>query len=183
MTSNNATEIVFETPWIEIEREYFDDEKSLDGKPFYRLVVPDGVMILAITRDDEIVVVKQFRPALKQMTMELPAGFVEKGEDPRETAIRELYEETGYRCADMRPLGIGRIMMSRCSAVQHSFVGVNAKKDPNFQPQEDIEVVLAIPSALPELFDKGEFQSLSAFGLMALADLKYDIRLMDDRNK
>jgi len=73
-------------------------------------------MVLAVTDANEIVMVKQFRPALKQVTTELPAGFVEVDEDPRETAIRELYEETGYQCKDMRPLGTGRTMQNRCNA-------------------------------------------------------------------
>ena len=139
-------------------------------------------MVLALTSANEIVTVKQFRPALKQVTMELPAGFIGKDEDPRDAAIRELYEETGFICDDMRPLGPGRVMMSRCSAVQHSFVGIGATLDSGFRPQEDIEVVLEPPPKLPELFSAGEFQSLSGFGLLTLAALKYDIRLMDDGN-
>ena len=174
---------MFETPWFNIEREYFDDQKSLDGKPFYRLITPDGVIVLAITDANEIVMVRQFRPALKQITTELPAGFVEKDEDPRETAIRELYEETGFQCKDMRPLGTGRIMQSRCSALQHSFVGTGAVRDPDFRPQEDIEVILAAPSTLTKFIETGEFQSLSGIGVFTLADLKYDIRLLDDRIK
>lgn len=86
MATNNSTEIVFEPPWFNIEREYFDDQKSPDGKPFYRLITRDGMMILAITDADEIVMVGQFRPAFKQVTRELPAGCVEKNEDPRGTA-------------------------------------------------------------------------------------------------
>jgi ADP-ribose pyrophosphatase len=181
MAVDKSTETVFETPWFGIEREYFDNDKSLNGEPFYRLLIPDGVMVLALTGDDEIVMVKQFRPALKQVTMELPAGYLEKDEDPRDAAIRELYEETGFRCDEMQPLGPGRVMMSRCSAVQHSFVGIGATLDSGFHPQEDIEVVLEPPSKLPELFNAGEFQSLSGFGLLTLAALKYDIQLMDNR--
>ena len=182
MAENQSTETVLETPWFGIEREYCDNVRSLKGEPFYRLLIPDGVMVLAITGDDEIVMVKQFRPALNQTTMEFPAGYVEKDENPRDAAIRELYEETGFRCDDMRPLGPGRVMMSRCNAVQHSFVGMGATLDSGFRPQEDIEVVLKPPSKLPKLFSAGEFQSLSGFGLLTLAALKYDIRLMDDGN-
>ena len=183
LSTDNSTEIVFETPWFNIEREYFDDQKSLNGKPFYRLIIPDGVMVLAVTDTNEIVMVKQFRPALKQVTTELPAGFVEEDEDPRETAIRELYEETGYQCKDMRPLETGRTMQSRCNAIQHSFVGTGAVRDPEFQPKEDIEAILTASSKLPNLIETGEFQSLSGIGLLTLADLKYDIRLLDDRDK
>ena len=97
MTTDKLKETAFETPWFIIEQEYFADQSSLDGKPFFRIIIPDGVMILALTAANEIVMAKQFRPALRQMTMEFPAGFVEKKEDPRDTAIRELYEGTGCK--------------------------------------------------------------------------------------
>ncbi len=174
---------MFETPWFNIESEYFDDQRSLEGKPFYRFTTLDGVMILAITDAKEVVMIRQFRPALRQVTTELPAGFVDENEAPRETAIRELYEETGFRCSDMRPLALGRIMQSRCDAVQHTFLGTGAFRDPDFRPQEDIEVTLVDPTSLPEMIDTGEFQSLSAIGLFTLADLKYNVQLLDDRNK
>lgn len=67
--------------------------------------------------------------------------------------------------------------------MQYSFVGTGAVRDPDFQPQEDVEVVLTAPSELTGLIDTGEFQSLSGIGLLALADLKYNIRLLDDRNR
>jgi hypothetical protein len=46
MPDNPSTEIVFETPWFNIEREYFDDQDSMGGEPFYRINTPDGVMVV-----------------------------------------------------------------------------------------------------------------------------------------
>ena len=47
--------------------------------------------------DDEIIFVKQYRPAIKKELLEIPAGLVEKGEDIIEAAKREFEEEIGYR--------------------------------------------------------------------------------------
>lgn len=79
----------------------FKDEIELsDGKKSFREVVKHsgGVVILAV-KDDKIVLVKQFRYPMKKVLLELPAGKLERGEDPFEAAKRELEEETGY-CAE-----------------------------------------------------------------------------------
>jgi len=77
-----------------------DDVEVADGHKSFREVVKHsgGVVILAI-HDDKIIFVKQFRYPMKDILLELPAGKLERGEDPFLAAQRELEEETGY-CAD-----------------------------------------------------------------------------------
>jgi ADP-ribose pyrophosphatase len=57
---------------------------------------PGGVAILGITDEDEILLVSQYRKAVDKVLLELPAGKLEINEEPKETALRELKEETGY---------------------------------------------------------------------------------------
>lgn len=57
---------------------------------------PGGVGIVAITDDNSMILVRQYRKAVNRMLLEIPAGKLEVNEEPRETAIRELKEETGY---------------------------------------------------------------------------------------
>ena len=54
------------------------------------------VAALAITKDKKIILVKQFRPGPQEVLIELPGGYVDKGETPKQAAERELLEETGY---------------------------------------------------------------------------------------
>ena len=53
-------------------------------------------LIARIVPDDEILLVRQFRPPAGKRMLEFPAGLIEPGEEAAETAVRELYEETGY---------------------------------------------------------------------------------------
>ncbi len=56
----------------------------------------DTAVVLAITADDDVVLVREFRPGVEDSLLELPGGAVDSGEDPAEGARRELLEETGY---------------------------------------------------------------------------------------
>lgn len=72
--------------------------KEDHGGHIYDLIRhPGGVGILCI-QNNSILLVKQFRPALHDMTLEIPAGKLEYGEDPAACGLRELNEETGYEC-------------------------------------------------------------------------------------
>ncbi|MGM0395582.1 MAG: NUDIX hydrolase [Bacillota bacterium] len=57
---------------------------------------PGGVGIVALTEDNRILLVRQYRKAIDKVLLELPAGKLEVNEEPKETALRELKEETGY---------------------------------------------------------------------------------------
>ncbi|OZM58706.1 ADP-ribose pyrophosphatase [Lottiidibacillus patelloidae] len=71
-----------------------------DGKIGKREVLnhPGAVAIVACTKENKLVVVRQFRKALERTIVEIPAGKLEKGEEPLDSAKRELEEETGYTC-------------------------------------------------------------------------------------
>jgi len=82
-------------------------EQPLDGgKPAVREVVvhPGAVVILPWVDDDSICLIRNVRVAVGETLLELPAGTLEPPEPPLETAHRELLEETGYTCREMKPL-------------------------------------------------------------------------------
>ena len=73
--------------------------------PYYIVERPDFVAILALDRDDQVILVRQYRHGLGTMSLELPGGVMDAGEaDPIAVARRELSEETGYWGGSFRPL-------------------------------------------------------------------------------
>ncbi len=85
----------------------YDDIVLSDGIKRHREIIhhPGGVVIFAVKDDGNILLVKQYRYAVKSVQIELPAGRLEKGEDPLLAAQRELREETGYIAKNWQSLG------------------------------------------------------------------------------
>lgn len=66
---------------------------------------PGAVAVLAVTDEGKMLMVEQFRKPLEKTIIEIPAGKLEKGEDPLLCAKRELLEETGFSCKAMESIG------------------------------------------------------------------------------
>lgn len=98
------SELVYKGKIIDVLK---DDVEISSGKKSVREVVEHsgGVVILALKDKDTILMVKQYRYPIKQTALELPAGKLEKGEDPFLAAKRELSEETGYEAKTWEQLG------------------------------------------------------------------------------
>ncbi len=99
-----ASECVYDGKIIRVCR---DEVELANGKKSFREIVhhSGGVVILAFKDESTILFVKQYRYPLKQTIYELPAGKLEKDENPDLAAQRELEEETGYKAKDWTSLG------------------------------------------------------------------------------
>ena len=84
-----------------------DDAMLPNGKMCVREIVEHakGVVLAALTEDNELIFVRQFRYPYMEVVLELPAGKVEEGEDPLEAGKRELLEETGVTAEEYIDLG------------------------------------------------------------------------------
>jgi ADP-ribose pyrophosphatase len=175
-TGKVASRVVFQTDWFELVEEDIEGHSAYAAKPFYALQRPDGLIVLPITREGQIVLVRQYRPALRQYTLELPCGHLEPGEAPGDAAARELFEETGFRCGQISSLGSGRIMLDRVRSREYLFLVRDAWRDPAFEPLEEIEVVLKSPEELKQLVLAGQFEQLATLGAILLAEWKCGYR-------
>ena len=91
---------------------YRDDVLLPNGRTSVREVAehPGGVAIVALDENDNVLTVKQYRYVFSRVLEEIPAGKLERGEDPREAALRELKEETGATPARM--IDLGKLLVS-----------------------------------------------------------------------
>jgi ADP-ribose pyrophosphatase len=120
---------------------------------------PDASNTVILTSNQEIVFVKQYRFGISDFTLELPGGLVESGENPIDTAIREMKEETGYASDEVAFLGkIGSNPVFMDCWIYH-YVAINAiQKYPTNQDEgEDIETILISKNQTLEMLKNGSF--------------------------
>jgi len=132
------------------------EDKKLQGE-FYTLDTLDWVNIIAITQEENIVLINQFRHGTNEVSLEIPGGIVDEGESPDKTASRELLEETGY--TGDKPILIGT--MEPNPAIQtnlcYTYLIRNAKRNQHqdLEPLEEIEVQEKPLSQIPALLTGG----------------------------
>ncbi len=132
---------------------------------------PGACAVVATTPADDLLLVRQFRPAIRRSTLEVPAGLLDvKGEDPAECAVRELMEETGHTAVDVRSLGS---FLTSPGSTDERFHLFRAAATPTLgsEPEEGIEIV-RMP--FPEAFARaraGEIEDVKTVLAILLAGI------------
>ena len=119
------------------------DIAEVNGKEAWREVVhhPGASAIVAIDEDNRIIMEKQFRYALNDYLLEIPAGKLDKGEDPLVCAKRELEEETGIIASEWISLGTIATSPGFCNEVIHLYVAKGLSKgEIHWDDDEYVEV-------------------------------------------
>ena len=125
---------------------------------FYVLETTDWVNIIPITKKNEVVLVRQYRHGIQDVTLEIPGGIIENNDSPEIAARRELREETGYMASEMIFLGTvlpnPAFLNNRCYTYLAPDVIFNGELEQD--DKEDIEVVLRPAAEIPQLIQSGE---------------------------
>ncbi len=127
---------------------------------FFVLDAPDWVNVVAVTEANEIVLIEQFRHGTAEVTLEIPGGMIDDGEDATAAAVRELLEETGYAPERIEPIGTVEpnpaIQANRCT----TFFAWNCKKvaETRFDTTEECALRLEPATRAEELVRNGEIR-------------------------
>jgi ADP-ribose pyrophosphatase len=112
----------------------------------------NAAVILALTEEDSILLVKQYRPAIDEIVIELPAGILEEHETPLDTAQRELQEETGYFAHKMTPLTGFYASPGFCTEYISLFLAQKLERKPKTpDPDEAIDLLVVSKKEALEL--------------------------------
>lgn len=135
-------------------------ERTGVDSSFYRLQFGDWVNIIALTKQQEIVLIKQFRFGSQQLETEIPGGMIENGESPVVAGERELLEETGYAGVNGRIIGTvcpnPAIQGNRC----YTILVEDAEKvaDQRMDDMEDISVKIVPLQEALDYAENGEIE-------------------------
>lgn len=102
-------------------------EKTVGGKTYQRQAVvhPGAVVILPLLNDKTVLMIQNYRFAVGESLWELPAGTLEPDEDPKQTATRELIEETGYQSENIQFLTHFFTSPGICSEKMHAYLATD----------------------------------------------------------
>lgn len=172
------------TPWKILESRYVhprfrvDTVEVANGTTFepFTFEFRNWANVVALTKNNEVVLVRQYRHGVQEILLELPGGVVDEGEDPLEGAKRELMEETGYSAGEI--IEVGRLYPN--PAIQENtlfcYLALNVEPtgEQHFDDTEEIEVQLVPLDELLEMVRRGEFKHALNVAVLfqALAYLK-----------
>ncbi|MFC1769737.1 NUDIX hydrolase [Nitrospirota bacterium] len=138
------------------------------------------IIVVPVTRDGHLLLIRQYRPAINKHVIEFPAGLVDKGEDTEAACSRELIEETGYMSSNIYLMFEGAMSTGINSELWHAFLALDAEEATEelkrtYPPDEneDITVIKVPLDSLEDFFleqeGKGETVDLRIPGLLVLA--------------
>ncbi|MGQ0613203.1 MAG: NUDIX hydrolase [Planctomycetaceae bacterium] len=169
------SELVYDAGVVRLLREAYEHA----GAPihdFYLLDAPVWVNVVALTAARQVVLVRQYRHGIKEVTLEVPGGVMDPSDsDPGAAAARELLEETGYGSEPLVPLGAITCNPAILANRTYSFFAPNARRvaEPCPDAHEDIEMELCPLEAIPRLLREGAIHhalSVSALALLLLRE-------------
>jgi 8-oxo-dGTP pyrophosphatase MutT (NUDIX family) len=160
-----AEEVVLNTKWFQIVARH----PPAYSEPHYSIRTRDYVAVVAVSPKGELLLVRQFRPAVWATTLELPSGHVEPGQTPEEAARAELLEETGHEAERFELLGDFSPDTGRLGNRMWCFFAGDAvpTRNPAHQAEPGIDFVLHQGSLRELLREDGFYSALNCAALFA----------------
>lgn len=148
-------------------------EREPDGAThnFFVIEVPDWVNIIALTREKNVVLIEQYRQGSEEITVEIPGGMIDAGEEPESAARRELAEETGYEAGKIILLGKSRPNPAIQNNWMYHYLAHDCEKtrETSFDEHESLITKLASRAEVENLITAGKItHSLAVAGFYYL---------------
>ncbi|WP_040629725.1 NUDIX hydrolase [Fortiea contorta] len=154
-----TSKMALEHPWCNVRQDEIELPNGKIIDDFFVSIKPEVALILPITAQKEIVFVRQYRHAIGDFFIELPAGSFDPAQESAESAaIRELQEETGYIAHQIQKIATLYDKPSKDTNQIHLFLAENVMQtgQQNFDITEEIEVILIPVESVFEKITQGE---------------------------
>lgn len=144
----------------------YEDTLDLNGKEkiYIRGSRKDYSTIVPFISNDEILVIKSYRHIVDSIQIEVPSGYIDEGESPKQAAIRELEEETGYGTKDIIALGTYTLDYTMFEQKGNLFVAydLSKEKDQSLGIMEKIDVKIMKIKEIKQLLSEGKISNAAS---------------------
>ena len=164
--------LVLDNRWAKVRRDVcmLTDGTEIDG--YYYWEGGHFAQIFALTPEDQVILVRQYRHGVKEVNVELPAGLIDSYDlNALKNAQQELLQETGFEAETWTSLGVLHTSPAKSTTCSYHFLAKNAKKvqNPHLDETEAIEVILCPIAEVLSMIAKGEIQDSNSVATCLLA--------------
>jgi ADP-ribose pyrophosphatase len=164
--------------WMSIVAREVEFAPGASPELYHAVDQQDYIAIVARTPDGRFPLVRQYRPAIESFTWELPAGLVDRDEEPAAGCRRELLEETGFPARAVHALGMpAAACTGRLSNRIHSFFVETGERNADFTGEPGMTVELVSDTDLVRMIRAGDFVQQLHLGALLLAELRGFLKL------
>jgi 8-oxo-dGTP pyrophosphatase MutT (NUDIX family) len=173
------SEKLFSAPWLNVRRDVCELPDGRRHSDYYILEYPDWATAFALTKDNKVVMVRQYRHGLGVISTEVPGGVIDNNEKPEDAVARELLEETGYEFDSIEEIGKVSPNPATSTNYMHMFLATGGRKvaEQNLDATEDVEVLIYTIEELKQLLRENKmvqslhvttaFYALERLGMMS----------------
>ncbi|WP_158828177.1 NUDIX hydrolase [Mucilaginibacter lacusdianchii] len=170
-------EDVSPSPWFPILKHTVQLANGKVVDDYYFSPLGDVVQVLALTPQNEVVLVKQYKHGLNEILMELPGGMRQKNTSIIQSALNELEEETGIKATSGQLISLGKIAVNPTKAHQitYGFILFNAEFN-SVQKLDETELIQVLTLPAPQvlqLVKEGEIWVTDSMNFILMAALRY----------
>ncbi|MFD2871389.1 NUDIX hydrolase [Mucilaginibacter ximonensis] len=179
-------EDVSPSPWFPVMKHTVKLANGNVIDDYYYSPLGDVVQVLAVTRDNEVVLVQQYKHGIGEILIELPGGMLQKNRSIIESALNELEEETGIKATPDQLISLGKIINNptKLNQVTHGFILFDAAFN-SVQKLDSTEDILIMTKPAPDVLKmaiSGEISVTDSLNFILKAALAYpEIFQLDKR--
>lgn len=153
--------------WIRLRKDVCETASGKKIDEYYVMEMQDVSCVVAITKDKKIILIKEYKHGVQKEILQLPCGYIDKGETPLQTAQRELLEETGYATKIWKPLGKCAGSPGRLTHYYHFFLAEDVEKmrEPKLDEFESVSYFLYSFEEAEKQMKKQEIDLVTPAGL------------------